>query len=100
MLNFRKADFSFRNVEWPAWSPDIFYPDFFLRGYLKERGYKDNPKAFTELKEAIGKEITRIGSEVTKAVIDSVKKRAKDCIQLGGHHLKNVVFENQKSKNH
>ena len=42
MLNFRKADFSFRNVEWPAWSPDDSYLEFFLLGYIKERG-KETP---------------------------------------------------------
>ena len=55
--------------------------------------YKDNPQTVTELNEAIDKGITSIGSEVTKAVNDSVKKRAQDCIQSGGHHMKNVVFE-------
>ena len=46
------------------------------------------------LNVVLGKEITCIGSEVTIAVIDSVKKRAQDCIQSRGHQLKNVVIEN------
>ena len=70
-----KTNFSVWNVEWPAWSPDLAYHHFFLWGYLKESLYKDNPRTVTELKEATAKEITRIGSEVTKAVINSVKKR-------------------------
>ena len=41
---------------------------------------------------AFGKEITCISSEVTKAVFDSVKIKAQDCIQSGGHQLKNVVI--------
>ena len=32
-------------------------------------------------------------AEVTKAVFDSMKKRAQDCVQLGGHHLENFVFK-------
>ena len=37
--------------------------------------------------------MTNIFSEVTKAVIDSLKKRAQDCVESGGHYLQNVVFE-------
>ena len=48
----------------------------------------------TELKEAIGKEITIIGSEIRKHVIDIMKKKAQDCIQSGSHHFYNVVIEN------
>ena len=52
-----------------------------------ERVYQDNPQTVTELKEAIGKEITSIGSEVTKAVNDSMKKMVPDWILSGGHHF-------------
>ena len=43
---------------------------------------------------ALGKDMTCIGSEVTKTVIDSVNKKAQDCIQSEGYQLKNVVIEN------
>ena len=45
-----------------------------------------------ELKESIGKKITSIGSIVTKVAIDSVDKKGRDYIQLGGHHFKNVFM--------
>ena len=61
---------------------------------LKGKVYKDNPKTTIEFLEAIDKEIKSIGSEVMKAVIDSMKKRAQDFIQPGGHHLKNVIYDN------
>ena len=67
---------------------------FFLWGYWNEREYKDSPQTFTEVKEVIGKEITSFGSEVTKAVLDSVKNRAQDCIQSGGDYMINFVIEN------
>ena len=41
-----------------------------------------------------GKKIICIVSEVTKAITDSVNKNGQDCIQSGGHHLKNVLIEN------
>ena len=35
-------------VEWPPYSPDLTTPDFFLRGYLKDRIYGNpNPKPRT-----------------------------------------------------
>ena len=37
-----KTDFFVRIVEWPAWSPDDSYLEFFLLGYIKERG-KETP---------------------------------------------------------
>ena len=46
------------------------------------------------LNVALGEEITCFCSEVTKALIDSVNKGAQDCIQSGGHQLKNVLTEN------
>ena len=45
-----------------------------------------------KLNVAMGKEITCIGSEVIKAVIESVNKKSQDCIQ-SGRQLKNVIIE-------
>ena len=56
--------------------------------------FQVNIQNVTELKEAICKELTSICSEVTKAVIDSMKKRAQNGINSGGDHLNKVVFEN------
>ena len=69
-----------------------------FQGYLKERVYEDNPQAVIELKEAISMEIRNFGSEVTKAVIDRMKKTDQDYIQQEGHQLKNVVNENSSGR--
>ena len=60
---------------------------------MKERLFRDNPQILTEWKEAIGKKIRCAGLEVTKAVFDSMMKKAQDRIQSGGHRLKNFVFK-------
>ena len=83
----------FGDVKLLVRSPDLSPLDFLLWANLKERVHRDNPQALTELKEAIDKEIMCIGSEMTKAVFDSMKKSAQDYIQSGGHHLKNFVFK-------
>jgi hypothetical protein len=32
------------DLSWPPLSPDLAAPDFFLWGYLKERGYQTKPR--------------------------------------------------------
>ena len=89
-----KTDYLIWNIEWPSCSPDIWHLDFCLWDYLKEGLYQDNPQTVIELKQTMDKELKSIGSEVTKAVIDNMKRRANDCVQSGGHHLKTFVIEN------
>ena len=43
-------------------------------------------------KKSIGKKITCYGAEVTKAVIDFMKIRTKDCIQSQGYRFKNYYI--------
>ena len=70
--------------------------DYHLLFYLKETSHQGDSQTLTELKKkTISKEITSIDSEVMKAVKDSVNKRTQDCIQSGGHPLKNIVLEIQ-----
>ena len=47
---------------------------------------------------ALGNEITSIGSEVTKAVVDSVDKKAQGCIQSGSHQLKILYMRINSAK--
>ena len=75
-----KTDFSVWIIEWLARSEDISTSICFLWGYFKERVNKDNPQTGTDLKEVNGKKKTMICSEVTKTVIESVQKKAWDCI--------------------
>ena len=88
-----KIDFSIYNVEWPALSLNFSHFDFNLWSYLQKRKYQGNPQTVTEFKEAIGNEVTSIGSEVTKAVIDRTVSNQEVIT------LKTGVFENLKVKN-
>jgi hypothetical protein len=54
------------DVEWPARSPDLSPCDFFLRGYLKEKGFKHRPGSLEDLKEKIQQEIDSIPPELTR----------------------------------
>ena len=67
----------FLGVGWPARSPDLSPLIFSFWGHLKERVYWGNPRTFSELKEAISKDIRCFGSVVTKAVLTVWRKELK-----------------------
>ena len=39
----------FGDLHWPAKSPDLTAPDFFLWGYLKEKVYVNKPQTLDQL---------------------------------------------------
>ena len=67
---------------WPSYSQDINLPDYFLRGYLKDRVYKNNPQT----REDIRKEIRRIPQEMLNRVVGNfcVRVAAGAIIQQHG----------------
>ena len=83
----------FGDIEWPARSPDLSPLDFFLWGYLKGKVYRGKPKTLNELKDAIRAEISLIGPDMTKKVMENMLKRADFCIASGGRHMKSIIFK-------
>ncbi|KAL0868271.1 hypothetical protein ABMA27_007802 [Loxostege sticticalis] len=83
----------FGDLPWPARSPDLTSPDFFLWGFLKSRVYVNKPQTLAALKENIRQEITNISQEVLRQVMQNVINRAQMCINSGGHHLKDIIFK-------
>ena len=53
---------------WPSYSQDLNPPDYFLRGYLKDRIYEDNPQTREDI---IRREIRRIPQEMLNRVVDN-----------------------------
>ena len=97
--NFDKARQITGDKCWMASSVSkSFTPILFHGGYLNERVFRENPKAVSELKEAISKAIRCIDSELVKAVIEGMKIRAQDYNQSGGDHLSNIVFKKDQGK--
>ena len=43
----------FGDINWPARSPDLSAPDYFLWGYLKGKVYQERPHTIQQLKENI-----------------------------------------------
>ena len=67
-------------------------PDFFLRGYLKEKVYANKPQTLADLKNNIQAEINAILPENLKKVMRNVLKSAELCNRAGGAHLSDIVF--------
>jgi transposase len=75
---------------WPARSPDLSPPDFFLWGYLKDRVYRNAPQNIEQLKVNISDEISLISPEIMSAVSASVVARAHSCKLLNGAHFQHM----------
>lgn len=71
-------------IEWPARSPDLTPPDFFLWGVLKEDVYGSRAKDIQELMDRIKSAFSKIPVDLCAKVCRSVPSRLEKCIQLGG----------------
>lgn len=80
------------DVLWPARSPDLTAPDFFLWGFLKSKVYVNSPQTLEQLKENIRQEIANITPEILKNVMQNAIKRAQMCINENGRHLLDIIF--------
>nr|CAH7751303.1 unnamed protein product [Callosobruchus chinensis] len=67
----------FGDLAWPAKSPDLTAPDFFLCGYLKSRVYVNNPQTIAALEENIRQECEQISPEILRKVMENAIKRAQ-----------------------
>lgn len=82
----------FGDLNWPARSPDLTVPDFFLWGFLKSRVYRHKLRTLQALKANIEEEINNLEPDVLRATIQNAVKRAQMCINSGGGHLTDIIF--------
>ena len=76
---------------WPAHSPYLSPPDFFLWGYLKEKVYHNNLQTIDELKENIRCETKRIPHEMLDRVINNFNVHVATIIQRRGAGIEHVI---------
>jgi hypothetical protein len=62
---------------WPAPSPDLTPPDYYLWGALKGKVYENSPNTVDELKAAITTHIQQIPPDTLLKVFDNMKKRVQ-----------------------
>lgn len=74
-------------IEWPARSPDLTPPDFFLWGLLKHNVYGQRPTSVDQLKVAICDEVSRIPVDICDKVCMSVRGRCERLLELSGRQL-------------
>ena len=74
-------------VEWPARSPDLTPPDFWLWGYVKDNVYGRKPDTMASLKLMIEEEIGRIPADMIRHVTQSMVDRCQRLIEKNGRQL-------------
>ena len=72
---------------------DLTPPDFFLWGFLKGKVYKEHPTSIDELKANITATIRSIDQETLLAVMNNMMIRCRECTNLKGAHLSDVIFK-------
>jgi hypothetical protein len=73
------CDSSFGDISWPARSPDLTVPDFFLWGFLKDRVFRRCIMTIPELKPAIVDEVTAIDEDLRTRVYGNLQTRLQQC---------------------
>ena len=61
---------------WPASSPDLTPPDFFLCGHLKSQVCQNNPRSLEDLKDAVKTAMRRLSLSMCRAAAEAVLRRA------------------------
>jgi hypothetical protein len=70
---------SFGHIAWPARSPDLTVPNFFLWGFLKDRVFRRRILTIPELKPAIVDEVSAIDEEIRRRVYGNFQTRLQHC---------------------
>ena len=65
------------DVEWPARSPDLNPPDFYLWGYLKEDVFRSTPRTLPELKANIVDAVRRVSTETLRNTVRNFAQSAE-----------------------
>jgi len=73
---------SFGDTAWPARSPKLTVPDFFLWGFLKDRVFRRRIMTSQELKQAIVDEVTAIVEDLRRRVYGNFQTRLQQCIDV------------------
>jgi len=81
---------SFGYIAWPARSPELTVPDFFLWGFLKDRVFWRCIMTIQELKQAIVDEVAAIDEDLWRCMYGNFQTRLQQCIDVNRGHLPDV----------
>ena len=82
----------FSDITWPARSPDLTVPDFFLSGFLNNRVFQWRIMTIQELKQGIVDEVAAIDEDLRRRVYCNFQTRLQQCIDVNGGHLPDIIF--------
>jgi len=81
---------NFGDIAWPARSPDLTVPNFFLWGFVKDRVLRRCIMTIQELKQATVDEVAAIDADLRRRVYGNFQTRLQQCIAVNGGHLPDV----------
>lgn len=76
---------------WPARSPDLTPPDFFLWGYVKGIVYNTPPATPQDMKIRIRDAFETITPQMLCRVVSSFQKRICKCLEMNGRHFEHLL---------
>lgn len=78
-------------INWPARSPDLTSPDFFLWGYLKDKVYQQVPTTRENMIERIRNACAQIPADMLLSCVQSFEERINKCIEVQGEHFEHLL---------
>ena len=76
---------------WSQRSPDLTPPAFYLRGHVKEKTYKREPRNLPELKAAVTEYVRAVTARECRRVLAEVRRRVKICLARNGRHSDHLL---------
>lgn len=79
-------------INWPARSPDLTPPDFYLWGTIKQKVYREEPTTIENMRERIRLAFVEIndGNRADR-VLENFKRRIRLCIEQEGMHFEHLM---------
>ena len=75
-------------IDWPARSPDITPPDFYLWGYVKNEVYEISPpETREELEDRVRNVFATVNRNTLQRVTRKVLEKCEKCVENGGRHV-------------
>jgi len=78
------------DIAWPAQSPDLTVPDFFLWGFLKDRVSRRRIMTIQELKQATVDEVAATDEDLWRRVYGNFQTHLQQCTDVNRGHLPDV----------
>ena len=71
---------SFGDIAWSARSPDLTVPNFFLRGFLKDRVFRRRIMTIQEIKQAIVDDVAAIDEDLRRRVYGNFRHACNNAL--------------------